>query len=47
MDIKGAAGEGSGRNKEPVIGNERKVDPCYIVARTHLDFRPVKLTLDF
>ena len=40
MTVKGAAGEGSKRDKEHVIGNRRKGDPCYILAQSLVKLCP-------
>lgn len=40
MAVKGAAGEGSERDEEYVIGNRRKGDPCYILTKSLVKLCP-------
>lgn len=40
MAVKGAAGEGSERDEEYVTGNQRKGDPCYILAKSLVKLCP-------
>lgn len=41
MDVKGAAGESSGGNEENTSRHWRKGDPCYVVAESLVELRPV------